>query len=190
MAHVALLLGLGLLSAGRRAHAEGAAPAPLRPANALKLHLWTAEPGLRLELYRGQDHPRKDPPLDACVHSCTLWEPPGRYRLLVAGRPGSDVHRSFRDFKLARSSDLTVRPPLRTPRAVGLAMGITGIPVLILGIGYFLVQTGMGVGTGLNTPSQKLTAVTLLGGGAALTVSGWILFGLNRKPTLKLTSLP
>jgi len=184
-------VGLGVfatwLACSGVARAETSAP-PAAPA--LKLRLWTVEPGLRLELYRSDQRPGRADPLTACVQTCTLAEPAGRYRLFVKGPEGSGVHANFRDFTLERPLFVTVRPGYSTPRWVGLTMAIVGMPTLAFGMLYAVVHRSNGLaGGGDMTTGEKLVAASTIGAGVGLTLSGWILFGTNRRPTLKFAAL-
>jgi hypothetical protein len=179
-----------VLAVPRPARAEVAvAPPPAAPETTLKLRLWAQNPELKLELYRADQRPRKVPPLHACMQSCRLDVPAGSYRLFVKGPRDGDVHASFRNFELEYPSLLTVRPPSATARGAGLFVGIVGIPVFLAGVVYMFAQSGFGGGGGLDDTHEQVITAGLLGSGISMMVGGWILFGVNRKPKLRLTVL-
>jgi hypothetical protein len=152
------------------------APAPPRPT--VDVVLRSDEPGLRFALYEGFQPSDYRRAALACATPCTAKVPPGDYRLFVEGPPESDVRRSFRRISIDGPVALEVDPPSVTLRRVGLAGGVIGIVAMTVGIG--LVAQGSPASGG-RSERNTAGAIVLLSG-AAVTATGWTLYGFNGGP--------
>jgi hypothetical protein len=201
-------LGFVLIAPGARA--EGTTPAlegadSTRP-GAVIVTLRGTQAGLRYRLFAGDE----DRPLAACGEGCRIRLPQGRYRLQVAGPPGGDVRTSEQTVDVFEDSVLRVDPPSSSSRSTGLAVGITGASLLVVGgvvlyvglIAEFVtyvrndqtcttnVETGQVscVSTHHGTNWAIWTGAGMMVAGAIMTPIGWVTFAHNNRPRIEVMS--
>jgi hypothetical protein len=123
----------------------------------------------------------------ACTGSCTLWVPPGQYRLTVE----DDVHGGRRT-KVDAFHPVTVVVEPGNPRArtFGLVLGIGGITVAVTGV--YMVVFGLapafpaGAGHGGTSDDDDIddalvtAGLVLMAAGGVATPVGWSTFGSNK----------
>ncbi len=151
-----------------------------KSAEAVEVRLRSDEPGLHYTLVAIEGDWAA-----GCEGVCRLTPPEGQYWLWVSGKPGSGVRLSRRKVTLVDDSHLTVRPVYQTPFILGLVLGVTGPLVFFAPVVVSVARHG-------DSPHESDAAVGLswaaVIGGAAMTATGWALFGSNLKPTVEFSA--
>ncbi|HEV8549285.1 MAG TPA: hypothetical protein VGQ57_09655 [Polyangiaceae bacterium] len=157
--------------------------------NPTPVDVWLGSPlpNATLQIYQGHQRPGHVAPTVACYGQCAFKLVPGEYRVLIDGPEGSDVHRSFRNFELSGSSQITVEPPSASAHYGGLALGIVGPIAIMVGSGLLLAG---GLNGSAHSDGRTAGAAALILGGVGVTVGGWVLFAANRRPSVEITPLP
>lgn len=154
------------------------------------LYLRIEEQRAELRVYRREDRLDTVAPLVVCQGNCGFKLQPGPYKLQLRGPRDTDIQTGVRPFELRGPTSMYVDPSSSTARTVGLAMGIVGPAVMLLGIGLLAEGQPAIVGGGPSSDHDKQFAGgACLLGGAMLTVGGWIMFAVNGAPHLELQAL-
>jgi hypothetical protein len=152
--------------------------------------------GLEYRLFAGDD----ERPLVGCGEGCRVRLPQGRYRLQVAGPPGSDVRTSDKTVELRNDSVLRVDPPSSSSRSAGLGIGIAGASLLLVGSTLLFLglphpdETCVNAATGQSSCHSHgtnwaiWTGAGMMVAGAIMTPIGWVTFARNQKPRVEVTS--
>lgn len=111
-----------------------------------------------------------------CLGSCDLWLAPRKYYLTVAET--ADTMGGTRAFEVEKPSRATVEPRTKAAHQGGLAMGITGIALVVLGSAAAIAGSSGGHDNG-ESGTNAVTGLGILGviGGAILTPLGWVAYG-------------
>ncbi len=161
-------------------------------------------PGVEYRLYAMD----AEQPLAVCGEGCRVQLPQGQYRLQVAGTPGSDVRTSDTPIELFSDTDVRVDPPSSSNRTTGLALGITGASLLVVGgvvlyVGIIIemmrdfddeTACDLSYSTSTCRPPRHGPNVALWAGagmlvaGAIMTPIGWVMFGRNHRARLEVTA--
>jgi len=169
---------------GPQAESEQAQPATAWPAPYLRpwyvpplVDIEITEPGVELRVLHEHADPARDAPLVFCVApGCrtALWA--DRYKIHVTET--AHTLAGSRVIETRGPARIIVDPDTRTHRYLGLAMGIAG-PVLVL-LGAGLLTCGGGC-----ERSRLDAGVTTLVGGIAITPVGWVMYGTSSKPEVE-----
>jgi hypothetical protein len=134
-------------------------------------------------LFPWRDAPPRGPLLGHCVPPCTLQVPLGSYSVLVYPHAGSDVHTSDRRAEVTGPTRLSIDPPSRFTRSLGLVLGITG-SVLVGGGIIYLAQNAPSRGSDAEREEREVAGGIVIVTGIVAAGAGWTLFGLNRSPSV------
>jgi hypothetical protein len=124
-------------------------------------------------------------PILDCVGRCRLLLLPGKYRIAV--RETEDTLPGSRTIEVTGPATVRVDPDSASQRTAGLAMGIAGPILLVVGMAVVL---GESCGHSCteedheNGDGAALGGLALLGG-LTLTPIGWVMFGKSFKPTVE-----
>jgi hypothetical protein len=173
---------------------------------AVTVTLRGTQAGLQYRLFAGDE----DRPLAACGEGCRIRLPQGSYRLQVAGPPGSDVRTNEQTVEVFEDSVLRVDPPSQSSRTTGLAVGIVGASLLVVGgvvlyVGLiaelvrdvsadetctFSSETGQTSceSTSHGTNWAIWTGAGMMVAGAIMTPIGWVTFARNNRPRIEVMS--
>jgi hypothetical protein len=174
-----------------RASAQAAAP----PAE-IVVTLSAEDKPLFVELYHPRAKVGTDPPIARCRTPCFARLSPGRYRLFV--HETEDTLSGGRIVDLDQSTAIVVSPDHDSQRSTGLALGIAGPVVTIVGAVLILSSLCWGESDTTSTTGTQTCAdhsnnvgpgIVLMLGGLAITPVGWVMFGKSFKPDLTLTPL-
>ncbi|HWP05973.1 MAG TPA: hypothetical protein VNN72_09535, partial [Polyangiaceae bacterium] len=188
---VALASGLAVLTATRPASADvvyiGSGDAVDEP---VPLYLQIKEQRAELRIYRRNDKIEIVKPLVVCYGNCGFQLLPGSYRLQLKAPPDTDIEPGSRIFDLRGPSSIRVEPPNSTMRWVGLGMGVLGAGLIITGVALLAEANNHALDANFHTDETKqFTGGALAVGGVMLSVGGWIMFGINGKPSLEIRPL-
>jgi hypothetical protein len=140
---------------------------------------------LFVELYHPRAKVGMDPPIARCRTPCFARLSPGRYRLFV--HETEDTLSGGRIVDLDQSTAIAVSPDHDSQRSTGLALGIAG-PVITI-VGAVLILSSLCIEQCNNQNNYAGAGIVLLLGGLAITPVGWVMFGKSFKPDLTLTPL-
>jgi hypothetical protein len=142
-------------------------------------------PKLRLEI---QD-PRTRAPLAYCVGACQAALVPGRYRFFVHESPG--LRAGGRNVRIDHASRILITPSSEAKRSTGLALGIAGPAMMVVGAFMFLSSISLdgSEGRGDRDAGTGLAGLGLMVTGIALTPIGWVMFGTSLRPKVEVTPL-
>jgi hypothetical protein len=180
-------LALSLLTTSlARAEPTATTPPPISVASeatAVPLEIRGSEPNLRLEI---QD-PRTRTPLALCTDACQATIVPGRYRLFVNATPTTRA--GGRDVQISEPSRLLVTPRSEGRYSTGLALGIAGPVLMVLGSVVFLVNINDSLRDGSGSGDGAVAGLGMMLGGIVMTPIGWVMFGTSLRPKVEVTPL-
>ena len=146
---------------------------PAAPPYFVSLDLTGEDPSARYTVFpRGVDR-KRSPPRAYCDRSCRLWLPPGEYRVVSRSADGSEI---VEDVELDGPRRMHFRPTRWAARGIGLAAGIAGPVMIVVGFGMTACFDCSEEQREERTTQEEVGAVLLLTGIGA-TVAGWIVFG-------------
>ncbi len=138
-----------------------------------------SEPGLSFSLYADK---KLEKPVVRCPDRCLVYVPPQKYWLSVS--EGSETLAGRRQVNVDGPSRLVVEPRSKSDRSTGLAMGIGGIALVVVGSVAMLAGAIQSIDNVDNPDNHSndggnLVALGLAGfvAGAILTPIGWVQFG-------------
>ncbi len=170
--------------------ARGAPPSPV------SIIVQGDTPGLKYEIWPES----VDASRAAAIDEKSIYRaPPGRFRLRVWGAGRAFEHAVETGVEIQKDSRLLVHPASDATQRWGIALGVAGVALDL--IGPMLVVEGMmtsfanafgcssracadGRSGGAVTSGLVMTVV-----GAAISPLGWILYGTNSEPTVKVERL-
>jgi hypothetical protein len=126
-------------------------------------------------------------PVAECSGRCRLELVPGTYKVFV--HETEDTLAGARKVDITGPTTVRVDPDSTSARSAGLAMGIVGSILLLVGATAVLANScGHGCDEGEKNGSP-LGGLALLGG-LVLTPVGWVTFGQSFKPDIETTTAP
>jgi hypothetical protein len=179
---ITALLSTSLLSPLRAAAAPSAPAASAQASSAVKIEL-ISQPRLRLEV---QD-PRDGRPLAYCEGACQATIMPGRYRLFANAT--ADTRAGGDEIEIEAPSHILIRPSSEARYKSGLALGIAGPTLIVLGLLLVGLNPGGGTHSELGTGDGGTVGLLLALGGIVITPIGWTLYGTSLGPKVTVTPL-
>lgn len=144
------------------------------------------EPGLSFTI-----SDKDDRPIAECPGNCRLQLLPGRYKVFVHAT--EDTLPGSRMVDIKGPSTVRVDPDTTAHRSAGLAMGIAG-PILMLvgliGLAASACEDGCYDENGDRNDNDNANGIAVLGilGGIAITPIGWVMYGTSFKPEVDVTT--
>jgi len=173
----ALVVFAGALTVSSTAFAQTAPP------GVVPIAIYPEKP-VRLEL----QIPETGQPVAFCQGPCTAYLPPAKYRLYV--HPGPDTRAGGRVVHVPGPSALLVKPRSEGSYTGGLAMGIAGSAMILLG-GATIVTTLDRTSSEDDDRNQVLVPMAFVAilAGLVLTPIGWVRFGKSLRPAVNVEPL-
>jgi hypothetical protein len=177
------LVGAFLVRPARAEPPSLVPPLSLERAVPIPIEMRGSEPHLRLEI---QD-PETRRTLAFCDGACQWTLVPGRYRFFADAT--ADTRAGGREVEILQASQILVTPRNESRYATGLALGITGSALTLLGAVLFLTNPGGGSSSELGTGDGALAGLGMMVAGLTLTPIGWVMFGTSFRPKVEVTPL-
>lgn len=154
----------------------------------LLVDLTATEPGVTLQLFGERANPASAAPILVCSSPpCRVALHAGKYKLRVTETESTLA--GTRSIELREPSVVTVDPDTTDHRSAGLAMGIAGPILAIVGLGLLLSSSCYDCeDSSSHEDTAALGALGLLGG-LTITPIGWVMFGTSFKPEVEMTPL-
>ena len=149
---------------------------------AVSVFLSSTEPGVGFEVFDEDARIGEDDPIATCPDDCRLRLQPGRYKFNVLST--EDTLGGSRLLDIDGPTRLRFDPDMTSHRGVGLALGIAGPALMLVGV---VVIIGSAL-DGRNNGSGELGALALIGGLTATPI-GRVMFGTSAKPEYDLQPL-
>lgn len=163
--------------------------AAAEPAGTITVQLRGTEPGMTFAVAR----PRERALGPRCSDPCQLTAPNGKYELHVFR---GDAALGTTSLRVSGPAFFQVSPPNLSRQRAGLTLGITGSAFLLAGFVAVTYAITARHDCGLDETCRNRYVDTLWYGtgavalGTVLSPIGWVLFGTNRSPKVRLVPEP
>lgn len=154
----------------------------------LLVDLMATEPGVALQLFGEKANPASAAPIVECGSlPCRVALHPGKYKVRVTETESTLA--GTRGIELREASTVTVDPDTTEHRSAGLAMGISGPILTLVGLGLILSASCYDCTDSTRHEERAGLGLFALVGGLTITPIGWVMFGTSFKPEVEVTPL-